>query len=420
MVAAVFQIYGGIQCYKWGKVGSKSEVARFAQATPSFALEETKPYAELWMGTHPSCPSVVASSGENLRTFLTANPGLLGKQSVARYGPDLPFLFKVLAINKALSIQAHPDKVLAERLHHVHPDVYKDANHKPEMAIAITPFTGFCGFLPLEAIATYLSVVPEVRSLIPEEIVSRFMAAVNEGGPPAVAEDAQSALRSVFSVLMKSDEDSVREVLKTLVARYNSGDIDPEEQKIKDVVMTLSSQYPGDVGVLCSFLLNVVRLEPRQAIFLKANEPHAYISGDIVETMATSDNVVRAGLTPKLRDVPTLLSMLTYSAIPAAERLMVKTHYKKLKRTIVYDPPIDEFSVLVTELEVGEEEEHPAINGPSIFIVTQSAGLIEWNSGREVHHFKNDGEIFFVGAGTNITFKASGPLVVYRAFVEAD
>jgi len=204
-----------------------------------------------------------------------------------------------------------------------------------------------------------------------------------------------------------------------LASRYTSRDIHPGERKLKDTLLILSHQYPGDVGIFCSFLLNIVRLGPGQAIFLKANEPHAYISGDIVETMATSDNVVRAGLTPKLRDVPTLLSMLTYSATSPTNQLMEKISYKNTRRTILYDPPIDEFAVLVTQLEEGEEEEHPAIHGPSIFIVIRSAGSFEWNNNAsESHDFKGDGEVFFIGAGTSVKFKASGTLVVYRAFVE--
>lgn len=283
------------------------------------------------------------------------------------------------------------------------------------MAIAITSFTGFCGFLPPGEIASYLSIVPELRYLVGEEGVSQFAAAV--GGDGSSAPDVlRSALRSVFAAVMKSSKEAVRDKLAELVSRYNSGDIHPDEGRLRDVLLTLFDQYPGDVGIFCSFLLNIVRLGPGQAIFLKANEPHAYISGDIVETMATSDNVVRAGLTPKLRDVPTLLSMLTYRTISPANLLMEKVPYKGSRHTILYDPPIDEFAVLVTELEAGEEEEHPAIHGPSIFIVTKSGGSFEWNN--ESHNFKQDGEVFFIGAGTSIKFKASGPLLVYRAFVE--
>ncbi len=138
----------------------------------------------------------------------------------------------------------------------------------------------------------------------------------------------------------------------------------------------------------------------------------------ILRTNGYIDNVVRAGLTPKLRDVPTLLSMLTYSATSPTNQLMEKVSYKNTRRTILYDPPIDEFAVLVTQLEEGEEEEHPAIHGPSIFIVIRSAGSFEWNNALESHDFKGDGEVFFIGAGTSVKFKASGTLVVYRAFVE--
>jgi mannose-6-phosphate isomerase len=121
----VFQLAVGAQCYEWGKTGRNSKVALYAQVNPTFVLDEVKPYAELWMGTHPSCPSSRLDTGESLLSILRKNPELLGQKVRDKFGDDLPFLFKVLAINKALSIQAHPDKRLAERLHTERPDIYK-------------------------------------------------------------------------------------------------------------------------------------------------------------------------------------------------------------------------------------------------------------------------------------------------------
>jgi len=122
---SVLQLAAGVQSYDWGKVGRDSKAAVYAEANPNFELDEAKPYAELWMGTHPSCPSVVLDTGEALRDVLRKNPSLLGDRVQQKFGDDLPFLFKVLAINKALSIQAHPDKELARRLHSDRPDIYK-------------------------------------------------------------------------------------------------------------------------------------------------------------------------------------------------------------------------------------------------------------------------------------------------------
>ncbi len=122
---SVFKLSAGAQTYDWGKLGLDSKVAQFAQCSPDFQVDPTKPYAELWMGTHPSMPSKVAKNGQLLKEVLLERPELLGDKVRNRFGNDLPFLFKVLAIRKALSIQAHPDRPLAKRLHQERPDIYK-------------------------------------------------------------------------------------------------------------------------------------------------------------------------------------------------------------------------------------------------------------------------------------------------------
>lgn len=130
------------------------------------------------------------------------------------------------------------------------------------------------------------------------------------------------------------------------------------------------------------------------------------------------DNVVRAGLTPKLRDVPTLLSMLTYTYEPASKQTMSPVPFRATKHTKIYDPPIEEFSVLLTTLGAKESEVHGQINGPSILIITRGDGFIKYGTERiEVHM---EGEVYFVGAGTWLEFTGGeSGLVVYRAFVEA-
>lgn len=125
-----FELHAGAQSYDWGTIGKASTVAQFSDGLPDFKLDEKKPYAELWMGTHPSKPSSDLESGKSLADILHADPSLIGDSVRKRFGDDLPFLFKVLAVGKALSIQAHPDKELGAKLHKEKPDVYKDGNHK--------------------------------------------------------------------------------------------------------------------------------------------------------------------------------------------------------------------------------------------------------------------------------------------------
>jgi len=217
----VFKIIPTIQQYDWGKLGSSSKVAVFAQSAglSGFRVDETKPYAELWMGTHPKSPSLISASGESLASYLSKNPSLIGEKVIQKFGADdgnLPFLFKVLAIEKALSIQSHPDKETARKLHEQQPDIYKDPNHKPEMALAITPFTALCGFLPPMRIAAYLR-VPELAALIPQDICNHFLATAPTADPSDPA--SKQSLRDVFSAVMTAPASTFTTQLTNLTRR---------------------------------------------------------------------------------------------------------------------------------------------------------------------------------------------------------
>lgn len=147
----------GIQNYDWGKKGADSTVANLVKSrNQEYEIDENKPYAELWMGTHVNAPSVIKNSSETLSAFIEKHPETLGEPVINRFGTDLPFLFKVLSVSNALSIQAHPNKKHAEELHEKFPDIYKDPNHKPEMAIALTPFEALCGFRPIDEIKAFM------------------------------------------------------------------------------------------------------------------------------------------------------------------------------------------------------------------------------------------------------------------------
>jgi mannose-6-phosphate isomerase len=277
-------------------------------------------------GTHPCGPStVVLPSGEQpLHEFLLvrsgavvpirarplcspqSHPGDLGVPPESSTSA-LPYLFKVLSVNTALSIQAHPDKKLAAALHAARSDLCKDSNHKPEMAIALTPFEAMCGFRPLAEIATALSHVPELRELVGEAHAH----AIEAGASSHV--DSRELLRAAFAAYMEHSDrpEHVADQVTALITRLAT---DPSTNTlgVSELVKRLNEQYPGDIGVFAPYWFNVVLLRPGEGIFLAANEPHAYLSGDCVECMACSDNVIRAGLTPKHKDVPTLIAMLTY------------------------------------------------------------------------------------------------------------
>jgi mannose-6-phosphate isomerase len=344
------------------------------------------------------------------------------------------------------------------------------------MAIALTDFEGFCGFRPLSEMHKYLDAVPEFAQVVnaPVAFVSE-LAWASQPSSGTTDEETRSWVRGIFGRLMRAQSTTYKTAVIRLAARYRQALDDGKaselevEEDVARLVVRLNEQYPADIGVLCTFVLNVVHLSPGQAMFLGANEPHAYLRGEIVECMAASDNVVRAGLTPKERDVETLVEMLTYSTGGAEKQRMSATAYTPAEDsanaeayaspkekedgtpdipTLLYDPPIEEFSVLRTCLAPGASETQKPLDGPSILLVTQGANakLIarprplpqeqangsrsRSNSAANGHtlapdaprefEVKQPGHTYFVGAGCEVELRNEGDeeLVVFRAFVE--
>ncbi|KAI0836572.1 mannose-6-phosphate isomerase [Hypoxylon sp. FL0890] len=435
----------GVNSYDWGKIGSESAAARFAAATLSdnLSIQSDKPYAELWMGTHPSNPSKDLETGRTLLELVESNQMLLAPSVKAKFGAKLPFLFKVLSINKALSIQAHPNKKLAEQLHAKNPRNYPDDNHKPEMAIAITDFEGLCGFRPLGEIAHFLSSVFPLRQLVGEDAAKAFIATVrgqeNDDSSESTTQNKR-ALQSAFAALMKSSQEDVASAAKALVSEAESkgsefadGGVESTSGAVmSELVIRLNKQFPDDIGLFVLFFLNFVKLSPGEALFLKADDIHAYVSGDIIECMAASDNVVRAGFTPKFKDVQTLVDLLTYNYAPIEEQKMTPTEYPYvvLNRTayssgseaILYDPPIEEFSVIRSVLKGdGSKATFDPIDGPSIVICTGGKGKI--TVGPKTEEVK-EGYVYFVGATAELVLESQGgsddSFTIFKAFCEVE
>ncbi|KAJ5382464.1 Mannose-6-phosphate isomerase [Penicillium concentricum] len=450
MQVPLLRLQCGVNSYDWGKVGQESAAARYAATTaaPDFVIEAEKPYAELWMGTHPSLPSKDVETQRTLLDMVQDNQALLSTEISERFGGRLPFLFKVLSIRKALSIQAHPNKKLAEQLHARDPKNYPDDNHKPEMTIAITPFEGLCGFRPLAEITHFLQAVEPLRTLVGNQAASDFEQLVkgNENSDdPAVIQKNKEALRSIFTTLMQSSSEKVETACNDLISAADSnpdsfatlsGEVETNPTnpaELAAIAKRLDGQFPNDIGLFIFFFLNFVKMEPGEAMFLKADDIHAYISGDIIECMASSDNVVRAGFTPKFKDVDTLTQMLTYSYAPIEEQklqatdypyvILNATAYSSASSAMLYDPPIDEFSVIKTDLNrTGAKATFDPIDGPSIFICTRGKGKITvGNKTEEVQ----EGYVFFVGATAQCVIENTGSgegdddvFTTYKAFCE--
>ena len=179
-------------------------------------------YIQLWMGTHVRGPATIYHPkehvGELLSDWLKANQWALGEEVAGKFDGELPFLFKVLSINKALSIQAHPTKTHARELHQQAPDVYKDPNHKPELVVALKDFEGLCGFRPFEEIVKFLKEVPELCTVAGEQNCQHMK---DVSGP---IELKRVALKQVFSAVMKCEQKVIHECLTNLLKRAKDDD----------------------------------------------------------------------------------------------------------------------------------------------------------------------------------------------------
>lgn len=352
-----------VKDYAWGIRGMDSRVARYALENKAIdEVDPDTPYAELWIGTHPKGPSTIAETGQELSEVI---------------GGDLPFLFKVLSAGKALSIQAHPDKENAERLHRENPQAYGDPNHKPEMAIALTPFEAMCGFRRLEEVALLIKKHPEFAACISQEAK---LAVFLSSGP----ETQTKALQNLFSSFMSCPRDVSERNLKLLLTRLQmeQSNLHPHphdepawERKCARAILRLAQQFPGDPGAMSPLFLNYLLIAPGESFFMAANEPHAYVAGEIIECMACSDNVVRAGLTPKFKDVNNLVGMLTYSM--GGPSIDAGGICKDNPRVLRYTPPVPEFEVMMMNIDPGETLKLANPKEPSIVIAVEGAGKID-------------------------------------------
>lgn len=359
-----------IKDYAWGIRGLDSRVARYALESGVIdEVDPDTPYAELWLGTHPSGPT-------------TLRDGLTLEESI---GGPLPFLFKVLSAGKALSIQAHPCKELAKKLNKSNPSKYVDDNHKPELAVALTPFEAMCGFRRLEEIAILIKKHPEFAACISNEAkLGVFVCSIDE-------EDKKKALRALFQSFMSCPTETSGKQLKSLLKRLQKEqscdhvhphEEPPWERKCSRAILRLAQQFPGDAGAMAPFLLNYLLIAPGESFYMAANEPHAYVAGEIIECMACSDNVVRAGLTPKFKDVDNLVNMLTYSM--GGPTINAGTPAYGDDRIMRYTPPTGEFEVMVITCKPGEDIALPQLPVHAVFIVIEGSGSTDNEDGQRL------------------------------------
>jgi mannose-6-phosphate isomerase len=361
-----------IRPYAWGTRGESAFIPCLLGIEP----EPDTPYAELWMGAHPNAPSHVVLDGVqvSLRELIAQYPReILGQAVAKRFSGRLPFLFKVLSTAESLSIQAHPTKEQARRLHARDPEHYPDDNHKPELAVALDALTALMGFKPFSGILETLGRYPELADFVGQDIAGRAKSAEQ-----AAPRQQKALLRELYATLVERAVTHAEELVKAtgrLAERLaaSTGGLREEEQ----LFLELRDKYSGvDVGLFTIFLLNLVHLEKGQGVFIGAGTPHAYLKGNIVECMANSDNVVRAGLTPKFKDVETLVDILTYEMGPPP---IIEANADAAE--MVYRTPASEFQVSRLRMHPEQERAESTGGGPVVLLLTQGDILIHWEGG---------------------------------------
>jgi mannose-6-phosphate isomerase len=399
----MYRLENRVKDYAWG---SKTAIADLlGLSSPSLG-----PEAELWMGAHPSAPSraLVGDRWRSLLDIIESAPAAeLGEAVAAHYGPRLPFLFKVLAAEAPLSLQAHPSAEQArlgfarEERTNIARDAphrnYKDDSHKPELIVALGPFEALSGFRRARDTLRLLS-----------ELAVREMA-------PGVAalerEPDARGTKALFTWLMGLVGDArARLVEATLTACRALAERHGAFAAECAWALRLGEAYPGDAGIAVSLMLNLVVLEEGQAIYLPAGNMHAYLRGVGLEIMANSDNVLRGGLTPKHVDVPELLSVLTFADGPVDVLTPDDAGTER-----VYATPAPEFRL--SRIDVGEGHGFRASSRNGAEILLCVAGTVDARARSEAMTLGR-GQSLFVPA-LDGGYEITGQGRVFRATVGA-
>lgn len=393
----MYRLTNAIQNYAWGSATAIPTLL----GTPATG----EPVAEAWFGAHASAPShcVHEDGGPGLpmpEVIARDAASVLGADVEARFGAGLPYLLKVIAAETPLSLQVHPH-IDRAREGYAEEDAagvpldaphrnYRDRNHKPELVYALTRFEALCGFrAPRRAV--------EILDGLGAPLAVELRTALAEEPTPA-------GIERVFTRLLRPETrpsaEDVGLLAEACAARLAAGSPSPRADR---TVVTLQRAYPGDPGVVTSLLLNPVTLQPGDALFVPAGGVHAYLKGLGIEVMASSDNVLRAGLTPKHVDVDELLRNVDYVAAPPIRIAPEKFH----GATRVYYAPVDDFELSVTRVADGQAHPLPG-RGPRILLCLEGSmtatsehdGSLALTRGQAAFVPASDGALTVRGGGT--------------------
>jgi len=394
----ILPLRGQIQAYAWG---SRSVLAELlGRASPS-----ATPEAELWFGAHPRAPSFVRVEGSwfPLSEVIDAHPEeVLGPRVARSFERKLPFLLKVIAAEAPLSIQAHPDADQARRGYErenalgIPRDApnrsFKDPNSKPELLCATSEFIALCGFRSAADLHAQLA---GLHSPALDELLAPFFDSPNS-----------NTWRTCFGRLLLLSGEPRKRLLAEVQEASQSGGSAEQRWLLK-----LRHDFGDDVGVLAPLFLNLLELEPGEALFLGPGEPHAYLRGVAVEIMSNSDNVLRGGLTPKHVDIPELLHTLSFSMGPVRVLRPGAVHSCQL----TYSTPAREFQLFVMHLQDGSRFESQDERSVEILFCTEgSACISQAGGGPELRADK--GTAWLVPAALP-RYQIEGNATLYRATV---
>ncbi|MBC3621584.1 mannose-6-phosphate isomerase, class I [Vibrio metschnikovii] len=326
-----FLMSNTIQNYAWGSIDSFSQL--FDIANP-----QQQPQAELWMGAHPNGCSQVDYQGQKIRLsdLIASDPAHFLSANTAQTFGELPYLFKILAAEQALSIQVHPSKSEAEQgfakenaaqipLTAANRN-YKDPNHKPELVYALTDYQAMNGFRPINEIVEHFQRV----AIVPLQPLLEHLQ----------QQQTEVGLKSFFTELLSFSGSEKQVAIEQLIAYAHRH----QEQALFQLILTLAETYPHDIGLFAPLILNVLTLKPGQAMYLDARTPHAYLKGTGLEIMANSDNVLRAGLTPKHIDITELAKCTRFAEKPASTLLLTP---KITDDALLFPVPVTDFKFAI-------------------------------------------------------------------------
>ncbi len=405
----VFPIKGAVQNYAWGG-------KEFIPKLLGVQNTANQPFAEVWLGTHQRGSAILKMDGKEvlLKDFLEKNPEALGKKVINKFGKNLPYLFKVLDVNKMLSIQIHPTKKAAIAGYYAEEKGgipinafdrnYKDDNHKPEVMVAMTEFWLLHGFKSLEAIEAVLASVPEFKMLL--EYYQRIL-----------QKEVDNKLFYFYKNLMEMSQKMVDEILKPLGERlslaFSKNELKKSSPDYWAALAFRNNMLAGghcDRGIFSIYIFNLVCLKKGEAIFQDAGIPHAYLEGVNMELMANSDNVLRGGLTVKHIDVKELLQHLIFE--PVTPQVLIGNEIERGVK--VYKTPAPDFELTRIFLKDFQVYHCTEVKTPETLIVMQGEVIVQ--SGDDEFRMERGGA-FFATSGSEYTLVSDGTSEIFKAAV---